>query len=76
MYLALHEQDDFQEYLNYEGGWGEMFGNITGGGTISSKYDYNPTDYVQIYLENLPVSRYATLATTHASDAWKYFQAA
>ena len=53
-----------------------MFGNITGGGTISSKYDYNPTDYVQIYLEELPVSRYATLATTHASDAWKYFQAA
>ena len=26
-----------------------MFGNITGGGTISSKYDYNPTDYVDVY---------------------------
>ena len=25
-----------------------MFGNITGGGTISSKYDYNPTPYVEV----------------------------
>ena len=76
VFYTYNHYNDFQEYLNYEGGWGEMFGNITGGGTLSSKYDYNPTDYVQIYLENLPVSRYATLATTHASDAWKYFQAA
>ena len=32
---------------------GEMFGNITGGGTISSKYDYNPTDYVSVVRKNL-----------------------
>ena len=25
-----------------------MFGNITGGGTLSSKYDYNPTPYVTV----------------------------
>ena len=25
-----------------------MFGNITGGGSISSKYDYNPTPYVPV----------------------------
>ena len=25
-----------------------MFGNITGGGTISSKYDYNPTAYPEV----------------------------
>ena len=25
-----------------------MFGNITGGGTLSSKYDYNPTPYVEV----------------------------
>ena len=25
-----------------------MFGNITGGGTISSKYDCNPTPYVPV----------------------------
>ena len=30
-----------------------MFGNITGGGTISSKYDYNPTPYVKVIRKNL-----------------------
>ena len=46
LFYTYNHYNDFQEYLNYYGGWGEMFGNITGGGTISSKYDYNPTSYV------------------------------
>lgn len=46
VFYTYNHYNDFQEYLNYEGGWGEMFGNITGGGTISSKYNYNPTPYV------------------------------
>lgn len=46
LFYTYNHYNDFQEYLNYEGGWGEMFGNITGGGKISSKTDYNPTDYV------------------------------
>lgn len=46
LFYTYNHYNDFQEYLNYEGGWGEMFGNITGGGSISSKTDYNPTDYV------------------------------
>ena len=54
VFYTYNHYNDFQEYLNYEGGWGEMFGNITGGGTISSKYDYNPTDYVEISYEPLP----------------------
>ncbi len=49
LFYTYNHYNDFQEYLNYEGGWGEMFGNITGGGTISSRYDYNPTDYVSVY---------------------------
>jgi len=49
VFYTYNHYNDFQEYLNYQGGWGEMFGNITGGGTISSKYDYNPTDYVDVY---------------------------
>ena len=49
VFYTYNHYNDFQEYLNYQGGWGEMFGNITGGGTISSKYDYNPTDYVGVY---------------------------
>lgn len=49
LFYTYNHYNDFQEYLNYAGGWGEMFGNITGGGTISSKYDYAPTDYVEVY---------------------------
>ena len=29
-----------------------MFGNITGGGTLSSKTDYNPTPYVDVILKD------------------------
>ena len=50
VFYTYNHYNDFQEYLNYEGGWGEMFGNITGGGTISSRYDYAPTEYEQIYM--------------------------
>ena len=53
VFYTYNHYNDFQEYLNYEGGWGEMFGNITGGGTISSKYDYNPTDYVEVEFTSL-----------------------
>ena len=48
VFYTYNHYNDFQEYLNYYGGWGEMFGNITGGGTLSSKYDYNPTPYVEV----------------------------
>ena len=48
VFYTYNHYNDFQEYLNYYGGWGEMFGNITGGGTISSKYNYNPTPYVPV----------------------------
>lgn len=52
LFYTYNHYNDFQEYLNYAGGWGEMFGNITGGGQISSREDYNPTPYV----ESLPCS--------------------
>ena len=54
VFYTYNHYNDFQEYLNYYGGWGAMFGNITGGGTLSSKYDYNPTPYVQSVLAPLP----------------------
>ena len=47
LFYTYNHYNDFQEYLGYQGGWGECFGNITGGGVLSSKYDYNPTDYVE-----------------------------
>ena len=49
IFYTYNHYNDFQEYLNYFGGWGEMFGNITGGGTLSSNSHYNPTPYVEVY---------------------------
>ena len=52
LFYTFNHYNDFQEYLNYEGGWGEIFGNITGGGSISSKTDYNPTPYVKVVMRD------------------------
>jgi hypothetical protein len=54
VFYTYNHYNDFCEYLNYYGGWGETFGNITGGGTISSKTDYNPTAYVPVLIAKLP----------------------
>ena len=53
VFYTYNHYNDFQEYLNYFGGWGEMFGNITGGGEISSKTNCNPTPYVPTYRGDL-----------------------
>ena len=46
VFYTHNHYNDFREYLNYYGGWGEMFGNITGGGAYSSNTGANPTPYV------------------------------
>ncbi len=52
VFYTYNHYNDFQEYLNYQGGFGKIFGNVTGGGTLSSKEDYNPTPYVEVsYLD-------------------------
>ena len=48
VFYTYNHYNDFIEYLNYYGGWGEIFGNITGGGKISDKYNCNPTPYVPV----------------------------
>ncbi len=53
VFYTYNHYNDFQEYLNYYGGWGEMFGNITGGGAISSKTNCNPTPYVPVVHRDL-----------------------
>ena len=50
VFYTYNHYNDFQQYLNYYGGWGDMFGNITGGGSLSSKSDYNPTPYIETVL--------------------------
>ena len=46
VFYTHNHYNDFREYLNYYGGWGEMFGNVTGGGEYSSETRANPTPYV------------------------------
>lgn len=53
VFYTYNHYNDFQEYLNYYGGWGAMFGNITGGGEISSNENYNPTPYVPTVFDHL-----------------------
>ena len=57
LFYTNNHYNDFREYLNYEGGWGEIFGNVTGGGVISSKTNYSPTPYVAIIV--LPIKKEA-----------------
>ncbi len=67
VFYTYNHYNDFQEYLNYYGGWGEMFGNITGGGTISSKSNYNPTPYVEVKLDSLMVENTITVVYYYVS---------
>ena len=52
VFYTHNHYNDFREYLNYYGGWGEMFGNVTGGGEYSSKTNANPTPYVKTAYDN------------------------
>lgn len=53
VFYTHNHYNDFREYLNYYGGWGEMFGNVTGGGEYSSKTNCNPTPYVPTAYDGL-----------------------
>lgn len=70
LFYTYNHYNDFQEYLNYEGGWGEMFGNITGGGAISSKYDYNPTPYVEVSFASFVNKDGTPITTMTVIVAW------
>lgn len=48
VFYTYNHYNDFQEYLNYYDGWGQMFGNASGGGALSSKDDCNPTAYPEV----------------------------
>ena len=49
VFYTYNHYNDFQEYLNYEGGWGNMFGNISGGSTLNNYSSKNPpTAYVEV----------------------------
>lgn len=68
LFYTYNHYNDFQEYLNYEGGWGQMFGNITGGGKISSKTNYNPTPYVAVVRKDLYALNNSTETAEHICE--------
>lgn len=51
VFYTHNHYNDFTEYLNYYGGWGETFGNITGGGEFDSDTHCNPTPYPEVVYE-------------------------
>lgn len=52
VFYTHNHYNDFREYLNYFGGWGKMFGNVTGGGAYSSTTNAKPTPYVETAYKN------------------------
>ncbi len=52
VFYTHNHYNDFTEYLNYYGGWGQTFGNITGGGTFDSDTDCDPTPYPSTAFES------------------------
>ncbi len=55
VFYTYNHYNDFQEYLNYENGWGEMFGNVSNGGTLDEGTD--PSDYVPVLTLNFLSNR-------------------
>lgn len=48
VFYTYNHYNDFQQYLNYKGGWGERFGNVTGGGTIDNDTNKYVTPYPEV----------------------------
>ena len=48
VFYTFNHYNDFQEYLNYENGWGKWFGNIAGGGQMDNNTGIYKTDYPEV----------------------------
>lgn len=48
VFYTYNHYNDFQEYLNYRGGWGERFGKVTAGGQANSSTGPAPSPYVPV----------------------------
>ena len=53
VFYTHNHYNDFTEYLNYYGGWGLTFGNVTGGGQFDDKVNCNPTPYPEVVYQSL-----------------------
>lgn len=66
VFYTYNHYNDFREYLGYYNGWGEMFGNITGGGKLSDKIHCSPTPYIATVLKPLDKARSAPAIILYA----------
>lgn len=48
IFYTYDHYNDFQEYLNYENGWGKWFGNIAGGGELNNNTARYKTSYPEV----------------------------
>lgn len=48
VFYTFNHYNDFQEYLNYENGWGKWFGNISGGGQMDNDTAIYKTAYPEV----------------------------
>ena len=48
VFYTFNHYNDFQEYLNYENGWGKWFGNVAGGGQMDNNTGVYKTDYPEV----------------------------
>lgn len=53
VFYTYNHYNDFQEYLNYNGGWGERFGKVTAGGRPNEASGPAPSPYVEVVRKNL-----------------------
>ncbi len=53
VFYTNNHYNDFTEYLNYYGGWGQTFGNVSGGGVYDSDTQCNPTPYPSVVIDSL-----------------------
>ena len=57
LFYTQNHYHDFREYLNYEGGWGTLFGDEAGGG-ISRPTQYPETSYYSfVYRDGTPITK-------------------
>lgn len=61
LFYTQNHYHDFREYLNYEGGWGTLFGDEAGGG-IGRPTQYPTTEYSSfVYADGSPAFKITTV---------------
>ena len=56
VFYTFNHYNDFQQYLNYQGGWGEWFGNIAGGGSMDNNTGIYKTAYPEVSYRDFTVN--------------------